>query len=175
LGVTPRTITRYESDGAPSASAQTLSAVLGFPEGFFTADEAPEVDPGLVSFRAARKTTARLRNAAVAAGALGIEIDRWISRRFTLPAPSLPTHPHEDPRLAARLVRAEWALGTRPLPNAVQLAESRGIRVYTLPLIAEEVDAYSLWHGDTPFMFLSRRKTPERMRFEVSHAMGHVA
>src|SRR5699024_2050767 len=66
LGVTPRTITRYESDGAPSASAQTLSAVLGFPEGFFTADEAPEVDPGLVSFRAARKTTARLRNAAVA-------------------------------------------------------------------------------------------------------------
>ncbi|BBY58972.1 hypothetical protein MSAR_21080 [Mycolicibacterium sarraceniae] len=129
LGVTPRSITRYESGEAPRDSAETLSQALEFPAEFFTAPDAPEIEMRTVSFRAARRATARHRGAAVAAGSIGIEIDRWISRRFILPLVDVPTHPGEQPRLAARLVRAEWGLGTRPLPNAVQLAESRGVRV----------------------------------------------
>jgi len=174
LGVTPRSITRYESGEAPRDAAQSLSQTLGFPVEFFTAPDAPEIEVGTVSFRAARRATARHRGAAVAAGSIGIEIDRWISQRFALPAVDVPTHPGEYPRLAARLVRAEWGLGTRPLPNAVQLTESRGVRVYTLPPIAEEVDAYSAWHDDKPFVFLARRRSPEGMRFDVAHELGHL-
>lgn len=174
LGVTPRSITRYESGEAPRDSARTLSQALEFPAEFFTAPGAPEIEVGTVSFRAARRATARHRGAAVAAGSIGIEIDRWISRRFVLPLVDVPTHPGEQPRLAARLVRAEWGLGTRPLPNAVQLAESRGVRVYMLPPIAEEVDAYSAWHDDKPFIFLARRRSPEGMRFDVAHELGHL-
>jgi Zn-dependent peptidase ImmA (M78 family)/transcriptional regulator with XRE-family HTH domain len=174
LGVTPRSITRYESGEAPRDSADTLSRALAFPSEFFTAADAPEIEVGTVSFRAARRATARHRGAAVAAGAIGIEIDRWISRRFVLPPVDVPMHPGENPRLAARLVRAEWGLGTRPLPNAVQLAESRGVRVYTLPPIAEEVDAYSVWHDERPFVFLARRRSPEGMRFDVTHELGHL-
>lgn len=174
LEVTPRTITRYESGDAPASTATSLAAVLDFPAEFFTEPGAPEIDASLVNFRAARRASARTRGAAVAAGALGIEIDRWISNRFVLPTVDIPAHPDEAPRLAARLVRAEWGLGTKPLPNLVQLVESHGIRVYTLPTIAEEVDAYSTWSGDTPFVFLSRRRTPERMRFDVAHELGHL-
>lgn len=174
LGVTPRTVTRYESGDAPTDSAETLSRVLDFPAEFFTAADAPEVEVGNVSFRAARRATARHRGAAVAAGSIGIEVDRWISRRFVLPPMDVPSHPGENPRLAARLVRAEWGLGSRPLPNAVQLAESRGVRIYTLPPIAEEVDAYSVWHDGRPFVFLSRRRSPERMRFDVAHELAHL-
>lgn len=174
LGVTPRSITRYESGEAPRDSAGMLSRVLEFPAEFFTAPGAPEIEVGVVSFRAARRATARHRGAAVAAGSIGIEIDRWISERFVLPPVDLPMHPGEQPRLAARLVRAAWGLGTRPLPNAVQLAESRGVRVYTLPPIAENVDAYSAWHDDKPFAFLARRRSPEGMRFDVAHEIGHL-
>jgi len=56
----------------------------------------------------------------------------------------------------------------------VQLAESRGVRVYTLPPIAEEVDAYSAWHDGKPFMFLARRRSPEGMRFDVAHELAHL-
>ncbi|MDV3131447.1 XRE family transcriptional regulator [Mycobacterium sp. 29Ha] len=174
LGVTPRTITRYESGDAPRESVDALARLLEFPASFFTAANAPEIEVASVSFRAARRATARSRNAAVAAGAIGIEVDRWISQRFVLPTVDVPAHPEMDPRLAARLVRAQWGLGTRPLPNAVQLAESRGVRVYTLPPIAEEVDAYSAWHTARPYIFLSRRRSPERMRFDVAHELGHL-
>lgn len=174
LAVTPRSITRYETGEAPRDSAEALSRVLEFPVEFFTAAGAPEIEVGTVSFRAARKATARHRGAAIAAGSIGIEIDRWISQRFVLPPVDVPMHPGENPRLAARLVRAEWGLGTRPLPNGVQLAESRGVRVYTLPPIAEEVDAYSAWHDDKPFVFLARRRSPEGMRFDVAHELGHL-
>lgn len=174
LGVTPRTITRYETGDAPRDSANALTRVLGFPAEFFTSADAPEIEVATVSFRAARRATAQHRGAAVAAGSIGIEIDRWISQRFVLPLVDVPMHPGEDPRLAARLVRATWGLGTRPLPNAVQLVESRGVRVYTLPPIAEKVDAYSVWYDGKPFVFLARRRSPEGMRFDVAHELGHL-
>jgi len=174
LGLTPRSITRYESGDAPMDSAVGLSRVLQFPVSFFTAAGAPEIEMDTVSFRAARKATARHRGAAVAAGSIGIEIDRWISKRFVLRPVDVPAHHGEDPRLAARLLRGAWGLGTRPLPNAVQLAESRGVRVYTLPPIAERVDAYSVWYDGKPFVFLARRRSPEGMRFDVAHELGHL-
>lgn len=56
----------------------------------------------------------------------------------------------------------------------MQLVESHGVRVYTLPPVAEEVDAFSCWHRDVPYIFLSRRRSPERMRFDVAHELGHL-
>ncbi|MDP0399789.1 XRE family transcriptional regulator [Tsukamurella strandjordii] len=173
LEVTPRTVTRYETDGAPVNSAELLSQALGFPMAFFSRPGAPMLDMDRVSFRAARRAGARQRHAAVAAGALGVEIDGWISTRFNLPQVSVPEMV-EHPVKAARDLRTDWSLGTKPLPNAVQLAESKGIRVYTLPPIAEAVDAYSTWYEGVPYIFLSRRRSPERMRFDVAHELGHL-
>lgn len=174
LRVTPRTITRYESDGAPVSAASGLAHALEFPEEFFATPPTAQIEAEGVNFRAARRAGARQRAAAIAAGAIGIEVDRWINGKFTLPKVSVPRRLEGDPALAARVLRANWALGAKPLPNAVQLVESRGVRVYTLPPIAEEVDAFSCWHGDVPYIFLSRRRSPERMRFDVAHELGHL-
>lgn len=174
LGVTPRSITRYESDGAPVATAPALAEALAFPEEFFSAPPTAQIEAEGVSFRAGRRAGARQRAAAVASGEIGIEVDRWISERFNLPAVSVPRRLEGDPVLAARVLRSNWSLGAKPLPNAVQLAESHGVRVYTLPPIAEEVDAFSCWHADVPYIFLSRRRSPERMRFDVAHELGHL-
>lgn len=103
-----------------------------------------------------------------------MEIDRWISARYVLPAVSLPSFAGNDPKTAAQLLRGVWGLGTKPLPNLIQLCESRGIRVYSLPPFADAVDAYSMWWSGTPYVFLARRKSPERIRFDLAHEVGHL-
>ncbi|WP_268836937.1 helix-turn-helix domain-containing protein [Rhodococcus erythropolis] len=174
LSVTPRTITKYETGGAPIAMAELLSGALGFPTAYFERPSPPSLVASEVRFRAARRATARERDAAVAAGVSGIEVDRWISARYILPEVDIQTFVGEEPRLAARLLRGIWGLGVKPLPNLVQLCESRGVRVYSLPPFADAVDAYSIWSGEAPFVFLARDKTPERIRFDLAHEIGHL-
>ncbi|WP_301122678.1 helix-turn-helix domain-containing protein [Mycolicibacterium fortuitum] len=174
LSVTARTVTKYESEGAPGSVGAALAAALDFPESYFVRGDVPALCASEVSFRAARRATARQREAAVAAGVAGMEIDQWITRRFVLPTLDLPIFDGQGPKTAAAALRSMWGLGTKPLPNLVQLCESRGIRVYTLPPFADVVDAYSVWRNDVPFVFLARRKTPERIRFDLAHELGHL-
>lgn len=174
IGVTPRSVTTYENEGAPTSSASSLSAALGFPVEFFYLSETMDLSASDVNFRAARRAAAREKSSAVAAGIAGMEIDQWISARFRLPAVDLPTFPGESPRAAAILLRSIWGLGTRPLPNLLQLAESRGVRVYGLPPLADAVDAYSIRRNNIPYVFLARRKSPERARFDLAHEIGHL-
>lgn len=56
----------------------------------------------------------------------------------------------------------------------VHLCESRGIPVYGLTNIAKEMDAFSARDGPQPFIFTSRKKTPERKRFDIAHELGHL-
>ena len=174
LDVTERTIHKYETRGAPSSTAQRLSAALEFPTDYFSRPGAPGVESHGVNFRAGRSTTRSERDAAIAAGASGMEVNDWISGHFVLPKIDVPQLGEETPQLAAIMLREAWGLGTKPLPNLIQLCESRGIRVFGLPPLAESVDAYSRWHGGVPYMFLARRKTPERTRFDVAHELGHL-
>ncbi|RBO84272.1 Zn-dependent peptidase ImmA (M78 family) [Nocardia puris] len=139
---------------APTGVAGSLGAALDYPATYFSVGAPPLIGANEVRFRAARRATARERDAAVAAGVSGIEIDRWISTRFVLPPVDVPSFTGHAPATAAQLLRAVWGLGTKPLPNLVQLCESRGIRVYTLPPLADAVDAYSLWRDDIPYVFL---------------------
>ncbi|MDF3310457.1 XRE family transcriptional regulator [Rhodococcus sp. T2V] len=174
LSVTPRTVTKYESGDAPVNAAQALAEALDFPASYFHRAEISMFEAPDVSFRAARRATARERDSAVAAGVSGVEIDRWISTQFVLPTVDLPVFAGEKPKMAASLLRGVWGLGTKPLPNLVQLCESRGVRVYSLPPIADAVDAYSIWRAEVPYVFLARRKTPERIRFDLAHELGHL-
>lgn len=174
LAVTPRTVTKYETNGAPAAAAADIAAAVEFPVSYFQRDAAPTLCADEVRFRAARRATARQRDSAAAAGVAGVEIDHWISQRFVRPPLDLPMFDGVGPRTAASTLRAMWGLGTKPLPNLVQLAESRGVRVFTLPPFADVVDAYSIWRDDVPYVFLARRKTPERIRFDVAHEIGHL-
>ena len=56
----------------------------------------------------------------------------------------------------------------------VHLLESQGIRVFSLAERARQVDAYSLWYRNTPFVFLNTLKTPEHSRMDAAHELGHL-
>ncbi|MDO4887645.1 MAG: XRE family transcriptional regulator [Actinomycetaceae bacterium] len=174
LDVTGRTIQTYESLGAPRSATARLAAALDFPEGYFLRPFEGDTLHAVGNFRAGRATTKRQRSAAIAASAMGFEVGQWIADRFLLPSVDVPNLEDEDPRQAAAILRGLWGLGTGPLPNLVQLSESRGIRVAGLPGVAASVDAFSRWHGNIPHVFVARAKTPERSRFDVAHEIGHL-
>jgi Zn-dependent peptidase ImmA (M78 family) len=67
-----------------------------------------------------------------------------------------------------------WGLGELPVKNMVHLLESRGVRVFSIAIDAVEVDAFSLWRGTTPFVFLNMQKSSEHSRFDAAHELGHL-
>lgn len=174
LQVTPRTVAKYEDVGAPVDRAGDLAAALTFPETYFLRGPAPRLDLQDVSFRAGTRVSVRTRQAAIASGRHGVEVAEWVARRFRLPATDIPRIEDTTPEEAARLLRELWGLGVRPLPNLVQLCESRGCRVLGLPALAAPVDAFSAWHEGEPHIFLARRRSPEGVRFDVAHELGHL-
>ena len=174
LGVSTRVLRTYESDGAPLSRADQLADVLGVRPGFLRMSDRNAISADQGFFRARRRASAGELASARAAASIGTELYEWLERRFDLPATQVPDLDHQDPEDAANTVRAIWGRGDEPLPNLVQLSEAHGVRVVSLPTDAQTVDAFSLWTGDQPYVFLSMAKTPERSRFDLAHELGHL-
>lgn len=174
LEVTTRTITTYESVGAPDVAAPDLALALGCHSNYFHRPPVEELEEDRVFFRARRRSTALQKNAATSAGRTGVELYSLLAERFSLPELAIPDLAHLDARSAAQQLRAEWNMGADPMPNSVRLAESKGIRVLTLPRGTADVDAFSLWELSRPYIFLSMEKSAERSRFDMAHEIGHL-
>lgn len=173
---TSRSISAYENgEWTPNSdSIQAIASALDFPVEFFLEPAIDEVPVDSVSFRALSKMTARQRDAALGAGAIASLIDSWIQQRFALPKADLPSLTGYDPELAAETLRAKWGLGMRPLGNTVHLVESKGVRVYSLPYDTANLDAFSLFRSERPYIFINTQKSGERGRFDVAHELGHL-
>lgn len=174
LGLMPKTLSKYENDGAPVNRLVDLAEVLHFPESYFLREQAPHLELQDVSFRAGTRVSVKARSAALSSGRHGIELSEWIHAQLKLPARDIPRIENTTPEEAALLLRQEWGLGTKPLPNLVQLCESRGCRMMGLPKMAESVDAFSTWYEAEPYIFLARRRSPEGVRFDIAHELGHL-
>lgn len=175
-GLSLRTLGYYDSsEVTPSDEAlETLSEVLKFPNSFFFGPTLSEIEIDRASFRSLSSMTASLRDSALAAGALAFELNRWLSERFVLPLPSIPSLNNSDPEMAAEQLRSEWDLGHKPIKNILHLVEAHGARCFTLPVDSIRVDAFSVWQGGVPLILLSPRKSGERGRMDVAHELGHL-
>lgn len=174
IDVTLRTATNYERSGAPLNKLTMIASTLNFPEKFFLGELLPELDRHSVEFRSYRGTPAKERKASLAHAKLGIGLVTWIKSKFSLPSLGIPSFNGMDPQMAANVVRELWGLGSKPLPNLVQLCESKGIHVLGLPKSIASIDALSFWYEGSAFILLARNKTPERTRFNLAHELGHL-
>jgi hypothetical protein len=94
-------------------------------------------------------------------------------KKFNLPTADLLDLSHEhDPSAAARTLRQRWAIGERPIGNMVKLLETKGVRVFSLAENTKNVDAFSCWRNDEPYVFLNTFKSTERSRFDAAHGAG---
>lgn len=174
VGVNVKTVTRWEKGAKEpeSENVDALARVLKFPREFFFGDAPPRLDDG--AFRSLAKMTARQRSMAMAAGSQAVALDMYISEKFKRPSPNVPDLRGFSPQNAADAVRAQWGVGYRPIPNLVHLLEKNGVRVYSLVHEGGEIDAFSTWQGESPFIFLNTTKTAERSRMDAAHELGHL-
>lgn len=177
VGISPVTITRHET-GQNEPEPDTIKAfarALKFPEEFFFGDTIDDLPKEAASFRSLTAMSAKEREAALAAGSIAFVVCDWIEQRFNLPAADFIDASFErDPESAARSLRQAWGLGEQPIPNMIKLLESRGVRVFSLAENTKNVDAFSCWRGETPYIFLNTFKSPEHSRFDAAHELGHL-
>lgn len=176
-GLSAITVSRLENgDNEPDdETVGRIAKALSYPEAFFYADDPDELDTIAVSFRSLSKMSAKERNAAIAAGRIGLEVNEWLEREFSLPAPDLIDLSYEtSPEAAAKSLRAYWGLGERPVNNMLGLLEVKGVRVFSLSEAARTVDAFSFWRDERPFVFLNNFKTAEHSIFDAAHELAHL-
>ncbi|MEQ1962650.1 XRE family transcriptional regulator [Xenorhabdus khoisanae] len=180
-GLTSRTISTYEQSGifdlTVSDGITKIAAVLGYPLAFFSSENSPTLSDEAVSFRAMTKLSAQKHNAAIGAGKLVQELSSWMESNFKLPAPNIPDCSFDSscsPSDAARIVREHWGIGELSISNVVHLLEVNGVKVFSLAENCLEVDAFSFWMDEKPFVLLNTMKTPERSRFDAAHELGHL-
>ncbi len=127
------------------------------------------------SFRGLASKTDRIMGAALASGAMAYLFDDWVSTKAVLPDLDIPEFPEGlAPDTAAKLVRQHWRLGDKPIANMVHLMEAKGIRVFSLAENTKDIDAFSVWRNDRPYVFLNRFKSAERSRFDAAHELAHL-
>ncbi|HRQ14771.1 MAG TPA: XRE family transcriptional regulator [Promineifilum sp.] len=171
-----RSISAFE-DAEFSPASETLiglARVLRFPPEFFTGHDVDVPSAETASFRSLSRRTASQRDAALGAGAIAFLLNDWLESRLDLPGVNVPDLSHCSPEGAAAALRANWGIGELPIKNVIHLFEAHGIRIFSLGEMAEEIDAFSLWRNDLPFIFLNTSKSGERGRYDAAHELGHL-
>jgi Predicted Zn peptidase len=182
--VSVRTISDYENgkdvDPRPENIAK-LAKALEVPAEFFWLDDPETLMSEQVYFRAASRMSALDRDQNLCYGQMAMEITRWIDENFNLPAVEVPSYSSEmsqynDPLIEAlaEQLRQGWGLGLSPIPNMLNLVESKGIMVFSLPEKKKNTDGFSFWRNDRPFILYNPYKTAERSRFDIAHELGHL-
>ena len=176
IGVEPRAVTGFETGQymPTEDNVARIARATGFPAEFFEEDDIELLNADGVSFRSMTKMTAKQRDAAVAAGSIAFVLNDWVDQKFDLVDSNVPDYRGATPEAAALSLRQSWGLGEQPIKNMVHLLESNGIRVFSLAENCVEVDAYSVWRGPRPFIFLNMGKSGERRRFDAAHELAHL-
>jgi Zn-dependent peptidase ImmA (M78 family)/DNA-binding XRE family transcriptional regulator len=177
VGMTPRIFSSYENGSSvpPFSTLQKIAQVLKFPEDFFSGDDIEELDPECVSFRSMKRMKATQRDAALGAARIAIILNDWLEENFSLPPTNLcDLREIADPETAARSLREQWNLGERSISNMIHLLEAKGVKVFSLEEVNQEVDAFSFWKNGKAFIFLNNQKSPERRRFDAAHELAHL-
>jgi len=177
IGMSPVTVTRLEkaNNEPEDETVDLIAKTLGFPRQFFFGDDIDELPQDAASFRSLTSMTAKERDAALASGSLAYLLSDYVSAKFNLPEPQLIDLSYErDAAGAAQTLRQAWALGEQPISNMIKLLESKGVRVFSLAENTKNVDAFSCWRDDIPFVFLNTFKSAERSRLDAAHELAHL-
>lgn len=175
--IAPVTLSRIVNglQSPDESTINALAAALDYPREFFDLGDVDEIDADAASFRSMKAMLARERDAALSAASLAFEVCDWVKARFNLPEPDILNLGHErDAMTAARMLRQHWAIGEKPIGHMIRLLETKGVRVFSLSEDTKNVDAFSCWRNDEPYIFLNTFKSAERSRFDAAHELGHL-
>ncbi len=159
-----------------------IASKLKLPLSFFSKEEFSAIPSDEIFYRSVARLKAQYKKTNEAYTALAKQINSYFEKNLKLPTFEIPDLGDTDPNNpdisehTSLLLRAKWGLGILPINNIVSLMELKGIRVFRLPLEVKQIDALSFFDQDTatPYIFLNTHKSPERMRFDAAHELGHM-
>ena len=187
VGVTRQSISAYElSDKTPEwPTFQKLSEVLGQPIAYFTSEDGPVF--GRSSARFYRKfgsETLRRNEACAVLENWFVQTARYFDNYINYPVVSLLEcvpqgssghYSDEEIDSIALDIRRLWGLGAGPISNVLSLLESRGVVICRYEMEGENVEAFSFWNGQRPFIFMASEKdSGARLRYDLAHELGHL-
>jgi Zn-dependent peptidase ImmA (M78 family)/transcriptional regulator with XRE-family HTH domain len=186
IGKTPSAVSQFESTRA-RPDGQTVGRMmlaLNVPASFF----AKTVDSPRLSvipidvchFRSLRSASQRDRRMLLAKSSLMNALLSFLEGKVQLPSERvtmLSTSPQDVDAIErlAEEVRTKWGLGLGPIANMLNLLERNGVVVIPIDEACREVDAFSLWNGKRPCVFLVMEKgSTSRTRMDAAHELGHL-
>ena len=179
VGMSSRMVSEHEKEYCKHTPLEetidAYSRALNYPADFFLDPEPIEtVSKDTVSFRSLKSMRAAQEHAAIGAGQIGVMINDYFENHFNLLSPNLPDYRDIEPETAAEALRQEWDLGILSIGNMIHLMEKHGVRVFSLAENTQNVDAFSFWKGNVPYVYLNTQKSGERSRFDAAHELGHL-
>ena len=188
VGVSRQAISAYEL-GSKTPDPEVLSSLateLNQPLLFFTHKN--NCDFGKHSTRFYRKVGADTKKRNQACNVFShwlSETTYYFSDMVRLPKVDIPQFEPEDSfrnlyseeeiESIAEQVRFHFGLGFGPISNVIRLLEKHGVIVSRYEMTGENIEAFSFWAGERPFIFLASEKdSAVRARFDAAHELGHL-
>ena len=188
VGVSRQAISAYEQGGkSPEPEVmRKISDALDQPVSFFTKTERPSFGKCSANFFRKVGADTKRRNQACNV------FSRWLaSASFSFdaianfpnvdipefePADSFSSSYTDDEiEDIAEKVRQHFGLGLGPISNVLRLMEAKGVITCRFQIPDENIEAFSYWSGERPFVFLaSDKKSAVRARFDAAHELGHL-
>lgn len=157
-----------------------LALTLGVPPAFFSAGPLPSVPDDECHFRSLRSASARERRRVTAQARVVNQVYEYLDHLVHFPPEQISTlcrraETRGDIDTLAQEVRDEWGLGQGPIGHMVTLLEARGVISVEVPGHSARLDAFSVWVGELPMVFLTpEKRSGSRRRFDCAHELAHL-
>ncbi|MPY20057.1 helix-turn-helix domain-containing protein [Paenibacillus glucanolyticus] len=185
LEVTKQALSQYElGHSSPSGEIfMRLVNILGFPTGYFFKPLNTDVPNGTVFYRSLKSTAQKSREIQSSRLDMLEDIFKHIEEYIDFPDVNLPNVDElvsgdldgDDIEEIASRLRRHWGLGNGPISNVTTLLENNGIIISKMKFDDLNVDAYSQWRGNRPYVFVGADKEAAgRLRFNLMHEVGHL-
>lgn len=155
----------------------SIASQTGFLPPFFEREPIDDFSLGSLVYRARTSLTAREQAQAYQYAKVLFEHVKTMAERLNMPPLRLP-RVSEEPRTAARVTRVAFNLSPDvPIRRLIYNIEKNGVFVLALPIVLNKLDAFSTWAKveiERPVIAVSSGKSADRLRFSITHELGHL-
>jgi Zn-dependent peptidase ImmA (M78 family)/DNA-binding XRE family transcriptional regulator len=183
LDVSKQMVSKYEngkSNPSPDVFFKIVTT-LGFPQNFFTGFNKIKIDRSGTFYRSRMTATQKQKAPSDSLKTAAAVYRDYLNDFVEFPAMNEIDFEDED-NIAekAMFLRRKWGLGENPIPNMIDLLESKGFVVVLLPDKMEKVDAFSTYvtvNNHKYYTVLSAGESYSfyRQQFTLAHELGHWA
>ena len=185
LDITKQALSQYEL-GHSSPSGEVFMKIvnkLKFPTAYYFKPLPTNTPKGTVFYRSLKSTAQLSRDMQSSRLDMQEDIFNYVQEYLEFPKVNLPNIDNisldnldvEDVEEIASRLRSHWGLGNGPISNVTTLLENNGFIISKMRFDDLNVDAYSQWRGECPFIVVGADKEAAgRLRFNLMHEVGHL-